>query len=95
MSKKRVVLAMSGGVDSSVCAILLKAKGFEVIGITMQIWEQSQGTNSCCGLEAIDDAKRVAHKLNIPHYVVNFRDIFQKKVITKKKKNTVFGVFYF
>lgn len=73
---------MSGGVDSSVCAILLKAEGFEVIGITMQIWAQSKGTNSCCGVEAIDDARRVAHQLNIAHYVVNFRDIFQKKVIT-------------
>ena len=81
MNSKRVVVAMSGGVDSSVCAALLKDEGFEIVGITMQIWQGSGGGNSCCGMEAIEDAIRVAYKLDIPHYVLNFKDIFKKKVI--------------
>lgn len=72
---------MSGGVDSSVVAGLLKDKGFAVIGITMQIWERSKDWGGCCGIGSIEDAKKVAHKLGIPHYVLNFRDVFKEKVI--------------
>ncbi len=82
MPKQRVAVAMSGGVDSSVAAALLKEAGYEVIGITMQIWPPNkQAFGGCCGLEAVDDAKKVAYKLSIPHYVMNFRDIFAQKVI--------------
>ncbi|NQT00339.1 MAG: tRNA 2-thiouridine(34) synthase MnmA [Candidatus Omnitrophica bacterium] len=81
MSAQRVVVAMSGGVDSSVAAALLQDQGFEVIGITMQIWDGAQDVGGCCGLASIDDAKRVAEKLAIPHYVLNFRDVFREKVI--------------
>jgi len=61
----------------------LKEAGYEVIGITMQIWPSDEQARfgGCCGLEAIEDAKKVAYKLGIPHYVVNFRDIFARKVI--------------
>ncbi|MBA7467225.1 tRNA-specific 2-thiouridylase MnmA [subsurface metagenome] len=74
---------MSGGVDSSLAVALLKEAGYEVIGVTMQIWPSDEQARfgGCCGLEAIEDAKKVAYKLGIPHYIVNFRDIFAQKVI--------------
>ncbi|MCK8825244.1 tRNA 2-thiouridine(34) synthase MnmA [Fuchsiella alkaliacetigena] len=81
---KRVVVAMSGGVDSSLTAALLKERGYEVIGITMQIWptdETVAGEQSCCSLSAVEDARAVAYQLDIPFYVVNFEDIFAEKVI--------------
>ncbi len=84
--KKKVVVGMSGGVDSSVAAWLLKEQGYEVIGITMQIWqdeeEQSlQENGGCCGLSAVEDARRVAWQIGIPYYVMNFKKEFQSRVI--------------
>ena len=73
---------MSGGVDSSVAAALLKKSGYDVVGITMQIWDYaSENPASCCSISAVNDARKVADKTGIPLYVLNFRDIFKKKVI--------------
>lgn len=84
--KKKVVVGMSGGVDSSVAAFLLKEQGYDVIGVTMQIWqdeaeEEKSAEGGCCGLTAVDDARRVAEKLNIPYYVMNFKQEFKKQVM--------------
>ncbi len=78
----KVIVAMSGGVDSSVAALLLKEQGYDVTGITMQIWQSDEPvTGACCSLDAVADARQVAWKLGIPHYVFNFRDEFKSKVI--------------
>ncbi len=81
--RKRVVVAMSGGVDSSVAAALLMEEGYEVIGMTMEIWPQPKERmpGGCCSAETIQDARQVGERLGIPFYVVNFRDLFAKKVI--------------
>lgn len=86
MGKKKVVVGMSGGVDSSVAAYLLKEQGYDVTGVTMQIWQDEEQTareenGGCCGLSAVEDARRVAQVLDIPYYVMNFKDAFKRNVM--------------
>jgi len=82
--QKRIVIGMSGGVDSSAAAALLLEQGFEVIGITLKLWPQdcvSRAEDKCCGPQAVADARAVAHRLGIPFYLVDESDDFQKEVI--------------
>jgi tRNA-specific 2-thiouridylase len=86
MKKNRVIIGMSGGVDSSVAAYLLKKQGYDVIGVTMKIWEDPKSDvkereGGCCSLSAVEDARRVADLLDIPFYVMNLKDIFKETVI--------------
>jgi tRNA-uridine 2-sulfurtransferase len=83
-NNKRVLLGMSGGVDSSVAAYLLREQGYEVIGVTMKVWPQdciSRAEDKCCGPQAVADARAVAHALGIPYYVVDEADQFERLVI--------------
>ncbi|MBI2608052.1 MAG: tRNA 2-thiouridine(34) synthase MnmA [Deltaproteobacteria bacterium] len=81
--KKRVVMAMSGGVDSSVAAYLLKKKGYDVVGIAMKLYEQTKQDRSsgCCSPEDFEDARRVAEKIGIPFYVIDLQESFKRAVI--------------
>jgi tRNA-specific 2-thiouridylase len=86
MKKPRVLVAMSGGVDSSVAAALLVDQGYDVIGATMQVWDYSEcditnGAGSCCSSLDVDDARSVADKLKIPFYVINCESKFKESVI--------------
>jgi tRNA-specific 2-thiouridylase len=84
MKKQRVLLGMSGGVDSSVAGYLLREQGCDVVGVTMKVWPQdciSRAEDKCCGPQAVADARGVAHALGFPHYVVDEADQFERTVI--------------
>jgi tRNA-uridine 2-sulfurtransferase len=95
---KKVLVAMSGGVDSSVAALLLLRAGYEPVGVTMRLWvdplseaqaeDQQQG---CCSLEAVADARRVADQLGIAHYTLNLKDLFYSAVVQKFTDNYLQG----
>src|SRR6266508_5155543 len=83
----KVIVGMSGGVDSSVTAALLAKQGYEVVGVTLNVWPELEGLDeyeredACCALGAVEDARRVADILGIRYYVLNLRDLFRDRVI--------------
>lgn len=82
----KVMIGMSGGVDSSVAAALLLEKGYEVVGVTLKLWDENEDEcerfgGGCCSLDDVNDARMVAFKLGIPHYVLNFKDAFKRDVV--------------
>src|SRR6201989_1988020 len=80
----RVVVAMSGGVDSSVTAALLKSEGFDVVGVTLQLYDHGAATHrkgACCAGQDIHDARRVAERIGIPHYVLDYESRFREEVM--------------
>src|SRR5437764_14288810 len=90
----RIVVAMSGGVDSSVAAALLAEQGHDVIGLSMQLYDQSDGQSSfgsCCSLDDLHDARRVAAAINIPHYIVNFERQFDEHVVSNFVREYIAG----
>src|ERR1700730_1720393 len=84
----RIVVAMSGGVDSSVAAALVAEQGHDVVGVSMQLYDASTHTDgerafgSCCSLDDLHDARRVAAAINIPHYILNFERQFEAEVVS-------------
>src|SRR5712692_11032328 len=84
----RIVVAMSGGVDSAVAAALLADEGHDVIGLSMQLYDQSEKSDgqrtfgSCCTIDDLHDARRVAAAINIPHYILNFERQFHEQVVS-------------
>ena len=84
---KRVLLGMSGGVDSSVAAVILQRQGYDVTGITLRLWTEDEDTDApgsgrqCCSINDVNDARSVAGQLGVPHYVLNFKDAFRERVV--------------
>src|ERR1700752_1134834 len=90
----RVVVAMSGGVDSSVVAALLKAEGYDVVGVTLQLYDHGAATHrkgACCAGQDIHDARRVAERIGIPHYVLDYETRFREAVIDRFAESYVAG----
>jgi tRNA-specific 2-thiouridylase len=90
----RIVVAMSGGVDSSVTAALLKSEGYDVVGITLQLYDHGAATHrkgACCAGQDIHDARNVAERIGIPHYVLDYEDRFRESVIDNFAASYVSG----
>ena len=83
MENKKALVGMSGGVDSSVAACLMQRQGYDCIGVTMRLYDSPTEESTCCSLDDVEDARAVATRLGIRHYVFNFKDDFDRQVIQK------------
>lgn len=81
-TKERIVVAMSGGVDSGTVAALLKGQGYDIVGLTMQLWDYGEAEGGCCSVDEVCDARRVAYEAGVPHYVANYMELFKKHVVS-------------
>src|SRR6202167_2032528 len=93
-AETRVVVAMSGGVDSSVTAAVMAAEGYDVVGVTLQLYDHGEATHrkgACCAGQDIHDARQVAARLDIPHYVLDYEQRFREKVIDRFAQSYVEG----
>ena len=81
-TKDRIAVAMSGGVDSGTTAALLKNQGYDVVGITMQLWDYGEAEGGCCSADEVCDARRVAYEVGIPHYVANYMELFKQYIVS-------------
>jgi tRNA-specific 2-thiouridylase len=82
---QKIVVAMSGGVDSSVAAGIMKERGFEAVGVSLQLWNYSNSDNrfgTCCSLDDLADARRVAERVGIPYYILNMEKNLRKRSLT-------------
>jgi len=77
---QKIMVGMSGGVDSSVAAYLLKKQGYEVTGVTFKLWDDPTLESGCCSADDVRDAAYVCQQLGIPHYVLNYKDLFRQEV---------------
>lgn len=82
VNRERIVVAMSGGVDSGTTAALLKNEGYDVLGLTMQLWDYGEAEGGCCSADEVCDARQVAYEVGIPHYVANYMEPFKKHVLS-------------
>ena len=78
---RKIMVGMSGGVDSSVAAYLLKKQGYEVTGVTFKLWDDPTLESGCCSADDVRDAAYVCQQLGIPHYVLNYKDLFRQEVV--------------
>ena len=78
---RKIMVGMSGGVDSSVAAYLLKKQGYEGTGVTFKLWDDPTLESGCCSADDVRDAAYVCQQLGIPHYVLNYKDLFRQEVV--------------
>ena len=88
---RKIMVGMSGGVDSSVAAYLLKKQGYEVTGVTFKLWDDPTLESGCCSADDVRDAAYVCQQLGIPHYVLNYKDLFRQEVVGPLRRNTCAG----